>query len=860
MAFRDGWHRGKREPHAAKQQGLVLEGQTGRELFCLGGLKMQNFNYIVTELPAAGGRRADRRSGWRAGSALGAGLILSLVPAMQARAQQQEGANPVGGEIIVTANRRAQDVTTIPYNISAVSGDQLARSGVTSIEELSRQIPNLNIGSSGDRFLVAQVPVIRGLNASSTVRPNALGQPAVTTYLDNVEVLGYFPLDDVERVEVLRGPQGTLYGAGALGGTIRMIPAAPKLGETEGKLVVSGGLVAHSDDFNRSIAAIVNLPVTDTLAIRVSGKEGYSAGYIDNLNVVRQPRNLEAPVLAVPGDVAASGAVYYRNKDANYGRSRVARASLLWQPTDSFEAKLAFNYARFSGEGGPVANPSYPGGANPVDPRATYPATGDYSAILNTREPYRRVSRMASADLSYDLGFATVSTTTSYLDTKGRTLTDSTFGYLALPPVLHPYYLGNPVNPRFIAQSERRDGDETFVQEIRLVSETSDVLEYTLGAYYSKKKQIDTWHIYMPGASEQAEASGGFPVVTDALGRSVILNGSSTFTDKALFGELTWHILPRWQVTAGGRLFKQEFERRVQNDIPPFALSETGGAEFSASDHLLKLNSSFEFADRHNVYATFSQGFRRGGANAFALSGFLAEPASLLVYQADTVDNYEIGLKGRFASGWTYTADLFYDDWHNPQIDTGTPANAWPVVVNGSKARSKGVEFEVSGPITDGLSVTGGYAFADAKITETFCVPAGDGGGGVLPCGIRGEKGMRLPGSPKHSGSLTLNYDRDFANDGRLRVTMNVNYKGSVFSNLPTPSAPAVTFDSYWMVNGTISYSHGPWLASVYVRNLFDERAILGITTKTNAVVGLLNRTEVIAPPRQVGLTLQYSF
>lgn len=799
---------------------------------------------------------ARGRAGWLAGTMLGAGVVLAL--AQTAQAQDSDPAEV--GEVIVTANRRAQDVTTIPYNISAVSGEQLARASVTSIEDLSRQIPNLNISSSGDRYLVARVPVIRGLNASSTVRTSALGQPAVSTYLGNVEVLGYFPLDDVARVEVLRGPQGTLYGAGALGGAVRMIPAEPSAAGFSGKVIASAGVLAHSEELDRSLAGVLNVPLTDTLTLRVSGKESYSAGFIDNLNVVRQPQNLAPPILATPGAVADSNALYYTNADANYSRSTVARLAMRWQPTEEFEATLAFNYADYRGEGGPVANSAYPGGLNPLNPRVTYPATGDYSAILNTREPYKRVSRLASADISYDLGFATVSSTTSYLDTGGRTLTDSTFGYLALPPVLHPYYMGNPRNPRFVAQSDREDGDETFVQEVRLVSESSDTFEYALGAYYAKKKQIDTWHIYMPGAAEQSQATGGFPVVTDAVGRTVILNGESTFTDKALFGELTWHVTPRWQVTAGGRLFRQSFKRSVQNDIPPFALSEAASAATKVSDHLLKLNTSYEFADRHNAYATFSQGFRRGGANAFALSGFLAEPRSLLSYQADTVDNYEVGLKGRFASGWSYTADIFYDDWKDPQIDTSTPANAWPVVVNGTKARSKGVELELAGPITDSLSITGGYAYADAQISESFCIPAGDGGGGILACGIRGDKGTRLPGAPRHSGSVTLNYDHELANDDRLLVTLNANYKGSVFSNLPSPTAPSVTFDSYWMINSTVSYAHGPWRASIYARNLTDERALLGIMTKTNAVVGLLNRTESIAPPRQVGLTVQYEF
>jgi len=800
---------------------------------------------------------AGRKSGWMASTMMGLGAALMLAPAAHA----QDGDTAEVGEVIVTANRRAQDVTTIPYNISAVSGDQLARAGVSNIEDLSRQIPNLNISSSGDRYLVARVPVIRGLNASSTVRASALGQPAVSTYLGNVEVLGYFPLDDVERVEVLRGPQGTLYGAGALGGAVRMIPAEPNAAAGfSGKVIASAGVLAHSDEFDRSLAGVLNIPLNETLTVRVSAKESYSAGFVDNYGVVQQPANLAPPILATPGAVATSAAVFGANEDANYSRSTVARLAMRWRPTDQLEVTLAFNYADYRGEGGPVTNPSYPGGVDPLDARVTYPASGDYSANLNTREPFKRVSRLASADVSYDLGFATVSTTTSYLDTGGRALTDSTFGYLALPPVLHPYYMGNPRNPRFVAQSDREDGDETFVQEVRLVSKASETFEYTVGAYYAKKKQIDTWHIYMPGAAEQARATGGFPVVTDAVGRTVILNGDSTFIDKALFGELTWHVTPRWQITGGGRLFRQSFERGVQNDIPPFALSEAGSASSKVSDHLLKLNTSYEFADRHNAYATFSQGFRRGGANAFALSGFLAEPRALLTYRADTVDNYEVGLKGRFASGWSYTADLFYDDWKDPQIDTSTPANAWPVVVNGSKARSKGFELEFGGPITEHLSVTGGYAYADAKISEAFCVPAGDGGGGIVACGIRGDKGTRLPGAPKHSGSVTLNYDHELANADRLLVTLNANYKGSVFSALPTPTAPSVTFDSYWMINGTVSYVHGPWRASIYGRNLFDERAVLGITTKTNAVVGLLNRTETIAPPRQVGLTVQYDF
>ena len=163
------------------------------------------------------------------------------------------------------------------------------------------------------------------------------------------------------------------------------------------------------------------------------------------------------------------------------------------------------------------------------------------------------------------------------------------------------------------------------------------------------------------------------------------------------------------------------------------------------------MNLSYDFIADNQFYATFSQGFRRGGANAFTLSGPFAEPAELETYKPDTINNYEAGFKGRIFSGrFQYSADLFYDQWNNPQIGTITPYNGWYVVVNGAGAASRGVELELSGSITKELSFSLGYAYANATLTQSFCLPSGDAEGGTVPCGIRGINGEQLPGAPQN--------------------------------------------------------------------------------------------------------------
>ncbi|HKP79191.1 MAG TPA: TonB-dependent receptor, partial [Phenylobacterium sp.] len=596
-------------------------------------------------------------------SALCGSLAVLAAPAMAQPSPAVAPGSSTLSEIVVTATRRSEDVSKVPYNISVVGSDLIESRGLATFEDLTRQIPNLNLNAAGSRTVGAQRPVMRGLNASETNRQGAANEQApVATYLGNVPAGDLFPIDDVERVEVLRGPQGTLYGAGALGGAIRIIPAEPELKRFTGSITGSVGSVSHSGDPDRSLAGVINVPLGETFAVRVSARRQHDAGFVDRHGVmVRQDGPLSAPILATPGDVAGSSAVFKTVEDANWGRNTSVRASLKWEPIEALKVVAAYNFAQFKGDGGPDDNPHFTGGPDPLDPRITYPALGKYDVVLRNEEPYRRKSQMGSLDVSYDAGFATLSSTTSYTTTRGFNAPDITYLYLNLPSSYQDYYVGNPRNPRFNGLSIYRDHKKVFTQEVRLVSSSGGAFDYVIGGYYQRERSTDDLPLLFPGQADYADATGGF-FLTSPNGESVLLAGRDKFSDKALFGELTWHVTPRWQVTGGARIFWQKFRRSLDINLYTFGLPQVAEANASSikGKTIFKINTSFEFAPGQNAYATFSQGFRRGGPNTFATTGVIREDAAFLTYKSDTVDNYEAGVKGRLGHGIRYTAAVFW--------------------------------------------------------------------------------------------------------------------------------------------------------------------------------------------------------
>lgn len=824
-----------------------------------------------------------------------AAIMVGCMPVMafaqeNTESETQEVAREDSNVILVSATRRDSDVSSIPYNISAVGSEQLNNTGVTDVQSLSRQVPNLSIGSNGNQNLAQQIPIIRGLNATSTSKTFSRGEAPVAVYLGNVQNGNYFLIDDVARVEVLRGPQGTLFGGGALGGTLRIIPTDPKLGVVEGRVQGSVGLVSHSNDIDYSLGGMLNFPLGETLALRVSGKYQVDAGYVDTIVFQQEDGALSPAVRSDPSDYN-SPAILQELEDYNESEATSVRAALRWEPTLEFDATLAFNYTGYDGVGIPTDQAGYPGGTlGTIDPRIAIPARGEYEDVTLSEAPWERDSYMASLDMSYDLGFATLSSTSSYFYTDSETVSPGAIGLSTTAFAF--YYMGSPAFPRFVLSSVFADQTENWTQELRLVSPGGDLIDYTFGAFYQHQTTKDRWTIFLPGSYEYGQDALADPVFFDALmanyamgdffslgipgygalppdGISQDKRGTNTFEQFAGYGEVTLNPTDTLHITGGARVFHQKFRRDNTEYLPLFA-GLSGDSTFSNSltDAIFKANVSWDFAPDNMAYVTFSQGFRRGGRNSIPLDGPFQEPAVLQGYVPDQVDNYEIGVKGR-VSGWRYNFDFFYDDWSNVQIDTSTEYNVWPVVVNGGQARSYGIEAELSGYLTDELSVNLGYAYAKATIREDFCVPSSFTDFAVDPpalitvdCALQGIKGSRLPGAPQHSGSGTLTYLTDLNDTDTFGATLNVNYRGSVLTALPTQADPnAPIAEDFFLVNANLSYGHGPWTISLYGRNIFDKRGTYGvIELGANSAAEPLSVATNVTTPRQVGLNLSYDF
>ena len=225
------------------------------------------------------------------------------------------------------------------------------------------------------------------------------------------------------------------------------------MGQLSGELEASGSRLAHSDGTGYSLYGLANLPLGDTFAFRVSGKYNYEPGFINVFGLLSRTDNgvYGVPLLANPSDPVNSRAIYHSVDDWNWERTFTGRAAMRWQPTGNFSAELASLYAQALGDGSPQVNYTFPGGPFPIDPRITAPAGGHYQEFSQIDQPWSRYSNLESLDLSYDMGFATVSSTTSYHATSGSTLQDEIYNGTGVDGGLSvPYYSGTPQNPRFI--------------------------------------------------------------------------------------------------------------------------------------------------------------------------------------------------------------------------------------------------------------------------------------------------------------------------------------------------------------------------------------------------------------------------
>ena len=796
-------------------------------------------------------------------------------------AQQVDAGTSALQEVVVTATRRQESLEAVPYSISVVSPDQIAASGATDIASLAAQVPGLSMYDYGARFAGAVSPIIRGINATGSPARGfrTFEQDPVGTYIGNSPIDGYFQLDDLNRVEILRGPQGTLYGAGALGGALRLIPNSPELDKLSGSIEASGSKLAHSDGTGYALKGMINVPLGEVVAFRAAAKYDYQPGWINVFGPLERTNNglYGVPLLADPGDVVNSSPIYTSRSDWNWQKTFSGRASLLFKPNEAFSAEAAILHAKVTGDGGPQVNPTFAGGASPFDPHTIFPAGGPYQEFALVDEPFDRTTNLASLDASYDAGFATVSSTTSYQNTSGSLIQDSSFDYGGFDGgYFLPYYAGVPTNPRFTYPFLFTDSAHSFSQELRLVSKAdpANVLDYVFGLFYQRQTRHGDWYVTNPGSPERSVAQGctGYYFAGATFPNCLLLSGpgdltfqqldTQTFEDKSVFGELTWHFMAHGQITFGARHFSQQFtDAQLYQDFTFPTLIPPTPRQAPASKWVGKVNPSYEYAPHQYVYALWSQGFRRGGANSVPQSGIFEESPLLRIYQPDKTNNYEAGLKGRFDNGLSYAFAIFDIDWDKPQISSSLPSGNL-AVYNANTAASRGFEFETTGPLfLPGLSYSVGFAYADAKLTSNFSLPANNGTGTIVPGLLSGTSGEQLPGSPKTSVSAALIYDVNLAPGYDLTLSPNGVYRSATALQL-APSVGTTTIQhssSYEIVNLNVALKHNSWQATFYVTNLFDKEEILAPPSQPNQLDNLTNDF-LVNPPREIGIRLGYKF
>jgi iron complex outermembrane receptor protein len=812
--------------------------------------------------------KAKKVAGTSAATTVGAAVFVALYGLPSTVFAQQAASSGATSseleEITVTANRRQQSLEEVPYSLSVISAEQIERTGVTDIASLANQVPGLSLYDYGARLTGATSPIIRGINATSQPRGfRTFEQNPVGTYIGNSPVDGYFQLVDLKQVEVLRGPQGTLYGAGSLGGALRLIPNSPELDKFSGNIEASGARLAHSDGTGYTVSGMINVPVADTLAFRASAKYAYEPGFISAYGLFKRSNDgvSGVPLLANPGDLQGSSPIYSSREDWNWQKTFTGRAAALWKPVEGFSAELAILHSNVQGNGGPQVNPNYAGGVSPFDPQAILPAGGHYQEFSQIEQPFSRYTNLLSLDLSYDVGFATLSSTSSYFTTTGSTLEDATYQLASdghTEGAYLPYYAGTPTNPRFVYDQLFTDRAHTFSQEVRLVSKTGpdNLFDYVGGVYYEKQNRTGNWVIATPGTPER----GG--VVSGANDVDFVQIDHQTFQDKSVFGELTWHAIQHGQATFGVRHFSQEFTDAQSYDDYAFPTHLPATPHDSpASKTIGKVDLSYEYAEHQFVYALWSQGFRRGGANSVPLTGIFQESPLLASYKPDKTNNYEGGFKGRFSNGLSYTFSVFDIKWDNPQISQSLPSGNL-AVFNGNTAESKGVEIETSGPLfLPGLGYSLGWSYADAKLTSDFSLPANNGAGTIVAGALVGKAGQQLPGSPKNSATVNLTYDRGLMPGYDLSLLLNGTYR----SDIKLGIAPTLGYttppasDSFLVMNFSATVAHKPWRLTGYIQNIADKQEILVPATNPNRVDGLSN-DQVVNMPREVGVRAAYTF
>ena len=735
-------------------------------------------------------RLIDSLSAASAVAVLALSSVAAAQPVSTAGAETSAGSEAIG-DIVVTAQRRVEKQSQVPFSITAFTTETLARTGIADARSMTQITPGLNFQSVGS----SAQPVIRGIGSSGS----SVGDSSnVAIYIDGVyqpfQAGNFLRFVDLQRIEVLKGPQGTLFGRNAAGGAISITTRDPKLGETTGKLAVSYG---RFDEFQANFFA--STPLSDTVAVSLSGD------YLTNDGFRRD---------------------IYLNKRLGYLHSKSLRGKMLFEPNDQLRVKLTGYYNR--------ANDLTTFGNQPLNGdaqlRATVPgiliARKPNTSALNL-VPINRVTTWGGSTLiEYDFGFATLTSLSAFTKARQFVFTDS------------------DITPAAFSQSRIGFGDDTISQDLTLASNGTGPLSWLAGATYYEEDGF--FHLRSFGGL----TTDGRPPLTSGVNVNDI-----KITAVAVFGELTYKLTDRLTMIGGLRYSKDKPKFRGARIVPATGQENPAtltAARDSFDSFTPRLSLRYAVTPTVNAYASYSKGFKSGVFNANGLQGVAVKP--------ETVDAFEIGMKGSPSRALSFDAASYFYKYKNLQVSAFGATAVSPTLRNAAKAEIYGFEANATVAPAKGLSIRGGVAYTHGEYTEferaqgfrPTTNAAGVPIGGNTSYIIADASGNRLVRTPRLQLNGTIAYETMVAGGAGLLFNLTGSYTGrmnhDIEGNIRQPS--------FTVFNANVAYTTADerWRATLFGNNIFDEKYIAGI------LVSGIATSVTYAKPATYGVKLEYFF
>jgi iron complex outermembrane receptor protein len=765
-------------------------------------------------------------------------------------------------EIIVTAQKRATALQDVPFSVAAASEDQIRGSGSTNIVDLARNFAGLTIADLGPGQ--SQV-AIRGISAGQVIRDQPGVKEQVGIYLDEspISIALFTPdleLFDLERFEVLRGPQGTLFGAGSLSGTLRYITQQPKLGVFEGAAEVSA--VTGSDtDFGGALKGAVNLPLGDSAAMRVVAYYDKLPGFIDS-------RRLDGSL----------------DEDLDNGEKTGARVAVTFQPNDNVTITPRIVYQKLDTDGFPRED-AFNILANPFT--TTQPAVrlGEREQYVQLEEGIEDDFTLADLRMEFALGGVTLTSITSYTDREVVVTRDATTLTGSVS-----FDIGFPNIVRLSSALVDTTDLQALSEEVRLSSgDGSSALQWLVGAFYQDVDRDYSQFLPTPGWDAATGINNG---TLNARADSPFFSGLDySFKQFALFGEATYRLAEQWSLTGGLRYYDFD-EDRILNfggafaDVTMDLPGSTSSDGFSPRAIL-----AYEVNSDVLLTAQVARGFRLGGIND-PINIPLCSPQDIQVFgnqrtwKDETNTNYEIGAKTQFADRRvTLNAAVFYSDIEDLQATTDAGTCSSRIVFNVPKARSVGIEAELFAQPNENWDFGISATYVNAELRST--VTSTSGGNTIVVGGL--QSGNQLPTAPEFQAVASVGYTVPFRGGLDAFGNLTVQHVGSSFSQFAdnTPNFGVITLEanqpnfpgsarlipfgapnittfgfnpelpSYEIGNLRVGVKNDAWEAALFINNIWDERAFLALDRERgrSARVGYVTNM-----PRTFGVSLRMNF